>query len=177
MKAAGGRMRRASALLRELPPSSICGSATAVPRRLPIDEFLRIFNGCAANADTQSGLMFSGAAHIPFIDELPSAWTGLRRDVNYSHFVMWDKGGSDTLFSLWKDGISPALFPQLTLQPPLTPRPSPLSCRVATAPQPLQLSHNLLPSSLRYFLQERAHCPHRAGALLAAPPHRRAAAA
>jgi hypothetical protein len=77
-----------------------------VPRRLPINELLRIFNGSAAHADAGCGLLFSSVAHIPFIDELPSAWTGLRRDVNASNFVMWDQGGTDTLFSLWKDGQS-----------------------------------------------------------------------
>jgi hypothetical protein len=72
------------------------------------------------------GLQFSGVAHIPFIDELPSAWTGGRRDVNRSTFVMWDKSGEDTLFSLWKDG-SPHHH-----SPHSSPPPSPLSCCSAT---------------------------------------------
>jgi hypothetical protein len=105
-KASGARMRNTSALLRDLPPHSIHGVSTAVPRRLPINQLLRIFNGSAARADAGCGLLFSSVAHIPFIDELPSAWTGLRRDVNASNFVMWDQGGTDTLFSLWKDGQS-----------------------------------------------------------------------
>jgi hypothetical protein len=42
------------------------------------------------------------------VDELPSAWDFGRRDVNRSSFVMWDKGGNDLLFSLWRDGAHPA---------------------------------------------------------------------
>ena len=103
-------MRNTPSLLRELPPGSICGRSSSVPRSLPIGQFLRMFNGCDAAADAGCGLLFSSAAHMPFIDELPSAWTGLRRDVNMSNFVVWDKGGSDMLFSLWKDGSFPSPF-------------------------------------------------------------------
>jgi len=107
------RMRHMPALLRELPPRSISGLSTAVPPLLPPAEFFRIFNGSTATADAERdgcGMMFSSVAHIPYIDEVPSAWTAGRRDVNQSRFVMWDKGGTDTLFSLWNDGIRPPLL-------------------------------------------------------------------
>jgi hypothetical protein len=78
-KTTGQRMRNTPSLLRELPPGSICGRSTSVPRSLPIGQFLRMFNGCDAAADAGCGLLFSIAAHLPFTDELPSAWTGLQR--------------------------------------------------------------------------------------------------
>ena len=113
-KSTGLRMRYLDALLRELPPRSISGLSTAVPATVPPAEFIRIFNGTEGD---RSGMMFSGVAHIPYIDELPSAWTLGRRDVNHSSFVMWDKGGSDTLFSLWKDGAPPRPTPPHPLHP------------------------------------------------------------
>jgi hypothetical protein len=98
-------MRHLPAFLRELPPRSIAGLATGVPRVIPSDEFFRIFNGSAGDKqDSGFGLLFSSVAHIPFVDELPSAWNFGRRDVNRANFIMWDKSGNDVLFSLWKDG-------------------------------------------------------------------------
>ena len=109
-QAPGVRLRHVPALLRELPPSSIRGLTTAAPRLLPPRDFFRIFNGSPGDrANPCCGLQFSPVAHIPFVDELPSAWDFGRRDVNRSSFVMWDKGGNDLLFSLWRDGAHPAL--------------------------------------------------------------------
>ena len=120
-------MRTLKALLRELPPGSIRGDRntknyTAVPHVMPFDEFSRIWNGwnCCGEKDIGAvgegfGLQYSSVAHIPFIDQLPSAWNAGRRDVNRSSFIMWDKSGEDTLFYLWRDGLP---------RPPLTTRHS-----------------------------------------------------
>jgi hypothetical protein len=108
-KAPRFRLRNLPAFLRELPPRSIAGLATAVPSLIPSGEFFRILNGPAGDQQHSGfGLQFSTVAHIPFVDEVPSAWNFGRMDTNRASFVMWDKAGSDSLFSLWKDGTFPA---------------------------------------------------------------------
>lgn len=100
-------MRYSAAILRELPPRSLACFDTAVPRLIPSKKHFCLLGGSAVDKrDACFGLQFSCVAHVPYIDELPSAWSFGRRDVNRANFVMWDKSGGDVLFSLWRDGTA-----------------------------------------------------------------------